>query len=305
MADIGSALGNTKTDKEYFSRLNSLEDDGLKNIQTRRKGLEENAKYAQTDEQMDPQSAVNVGYRQMLKQVSPSLAKLPNFDTLTVATSGPLEKISEAYLKAQSNRSDQEFNRMIKLDDLNRKRENFTDKQVETFTGRYEKSGIPRLDTAISRLEKRAGKSIDQMNEKDLDGFGRAQNIAPDWLYGMAGSDKGVKDRGDVAEIFNAIRHGDFAGNLTKNEQELFERSNPSGVMVPEKATLESLRRAKQVVGSKKHNYTAGLNPEAKRKAVERGVLQDEDDGLDAKVQAARAAGYSDEEIQEFLNRGR
>lgn len=297
LSKIGSGLTDTKHDEGFFNKLNEREDQGLKDIQTRRKGLGESQEYAVKHEQSDPSSAVNLGFRSMLKKIAPQLGKLQGFDNLTVLTGGPLEKMAEAYLKGQETRNQKQR----ELDDRN---DRFTDKQVETFTGRYEKSGIPRLETAIGRLEKRAGKSIEEMSEKDLDGFGRMQNILPDWAYGMVGSKKGALDRGDVAEIYNATRHGDFAGNLTKNEQELFERANPSGSFVAEGTTLEGLRRAKQIVNSKKQNYTAGLNPDARRKAVQRGVLTEDRSGIEAKIEAARAAGYSDEEIQEFL-RGR
>lgn len=269
-SDMGRALSGTKRDDKFLERLDAQADQPLKDIATRRKGLSEEQTYAQGQEEADPGSAVNVGFRSMLSDFSPKLAKLPGFGTLTVKTGGPLQKMADLYLQRQMQRDNGDIKRLMMMRENEDRQGRFDDKMISEYASKLERAGIPETSKLVADLEQTYGKPIEEITEQELEGFGRFTNAVPDWAY--MGGDKGERTRTTVQALVNELRHGKFGAQLSHHERGEFLKQSGTGIGTPGRRTLGFLKQLKGATNSRLKNLEAGLPDRLKGEAARRGI---------------------------------
>lgn len=262
MSDLGAAIGGVKPkDKTFYQDLVKNADSGVRDIETRRKGLSDDQKFGDEQEVRDPQSQRNVAYRGWLKQFVPGIASVPSFESATLADSGVLSKFADMYMRSEDRKIQRESIAATKdLARSDRKRETderqsrWEDTKIMEHSENLAKTGIPQAVTTLRELDAAIG-GMDVT--KDVPGYGRMAGLVPDML--VPSGSKMERVRSLVQRLANIQLKDRSGAAVTNPEFDRFKREFGTGTFMPDSRLLEGLKNYRDALKALHGGFESGL----------------------------------------------
>ena len=317
MDGLVAGVAGSKADPEFFKQLNTQAGQESADILTRRKAAGEEIDFTNKQSLQDPASPDNAAFRQFIQTKMPALAKSRGFNELTLANPA-LTKIAEMWMKSEDRKIALEANR-LKTEELKtakqtqfeqgeaRRREQLDFQMLQAL-----QKSVPdqaaSVTTVLNRLDKNIGGIGNLNSSKDVPGVGPVVNAYP---IDIGLSKEGQEVRQDakaLARILIQLQSG-----LVATESEVKAKLEEMG-MKPgssEHSFRRGLQNAKEQIVSVLEKKEAGYPKHVREKyAAQGGTSADSVRSIgaapvtkeDPRIQQARDAGYSEEEIQAFLN---
>ncbi len=301
---IAAALGNRKADTSGYDKIAASADSPVLDLLQQRKASSDLLKQKNEQQLNDPNSPDNAAFRQFIQTKLPEFAKSQHFSQLTLANPS-LTKIADMWMKSEDRRLAAESNRL---------------KQEEIFGMRKAEEGR-RVEQAMRPSDAQTAAVTAYNNLLDFGNRIKAdkQNLGIDTgpvsnmqnaiaqKLGIDDSQKSVWRNEVQQQLADYVRS--ISGTASSDRERAVLLSVMPNAAMNDQTFNRALDAFLHKAGEFRENTIQGITAQGKygdrlRRPEDQQPIQSPSasNTEDPRIQQARDAGYTDEEIQAYLN---